>query len=184
MLRGVAIICLTALVARAEDLPLPTGEGFFLEPAPSMLPASGAAFLRPTKSIKPPPALPGGRLAAAQPQVHAPTEARLRRLILLPGGLSPQAMREQIVAGGQGLQPMTVVGMQAPAPVLANLASFFGGAVNPETQKRLVDTVRHGLADGRSAPSVSKWSAGCPGRASWPWRCIPRAERLPRSVAS
>lgn len=163
MLRGVAIICLTALVAHAEDLPLPTGEGFFLESVPPMLPASGAAFLKPTKSIKPPPALPGGRLAAAQPQVHAPTEARLRRLILLPGGLSPQAMREQIAAGGQGLQPMTVVGMQAPAPVLANLASFFGGAVNPETQKRLVDTVRHGLADGRNAPKrveVVGWLPG------------------------
>lgn len=163
MLRGVAIICLTALVARAEDLPLPTGEGFLLEPAAPMVPATGAAFLKPTKSIKPPPALPGGRLAAAQPQVHAPTEARLRRLILLPGGLSPQAMREQIAAGGQGLQPMTVVGMQAPAPVLANLASFFGDTVNPETQKRLVDTVRHGLTDGRSAPKrveVVGWLPG------------------------
>jgi hypothetical protein len=135
-----------------------------------VLPAAGATFLKPTKSIKPPPAPPGGRLAAAQPQVHAPTEARLRRLILLPGGLSPQAMREQIAAGGQGLKPMTVVGMEAPAPVLADLASFFGGAVNPETQQRLVETVRHGLAGW-------KWSAGCPVRASWPWRCIPRGER-------
>ncbi len=163
MLRGVVITCLTALILRAEDLPLPTGNGFLLEPVPQMLPSSGSAFLKPTKSIKPPPALPGGRLAAAQPQVHAPTEARLRRLILLPGGLSPQAMREQIAAGGQGLQPMTVVGMQAPAPVLADLASFFGGAVNPETQKRLVETVRHGLAEGRRAPKrveVVGWLPG------------------------
>jgi hypothetical protein len=163
MLRGVAIILLTALVARAEDLPLPTGEGFLLEPAVPVLPAAGATFLKPTKSIKPPPAPPGGRLAAAQPQVHAPTEARLRRLILLPGGLSPQAMREQIAAGGQGLKPMTVVGMEAPAPVLADLASFFGGAVNPETQQRLVETVRHGLAGGRSAPKrveVVGWLPG------------------------
>ncbi len=163
MLRGVAIICLTALAAHAEDLPLPTGEGFLFEPVAPMLPATGTAFLKPTKSIKPPPALPGGRLAAARPQVHAPTEARLRRLILLPGGLSPQAMREQITAGGQGLQPMTVVGMQAPAPVLANLAPFFGDTVNPETQKRLVETVRHGLTEGRSAPKrveVVGWLPG------------------------
>ncbi len=160
MLRGVAIICLTICAARAEDLPLPTGDGLLFQ-APVV--PSGPSFLKPTKSIKPPPPLPGGRLASAQPQVHAPTEARLRRLILLPGSLSPQAMREQIAAGGQGLQPMTVVGMQAPAPVLADLAGFFGGTVNPETQKRLVETVRHGLADGRSAPKrveVVGWLPG------------------------
>ena len=50
-----------------------------------------------------------------------------------------------------------------PAPVLADLASFFGGAVNPETQQRLVETVRHGLAGGRSAPKrveVVGWLPG------------------------
>jgi hypothetical protein len=161
MLRGIAIICLSALAARAEDLPLPMGEGGL--PDLPMVPAGEPVFLKPTKSIKPPPALPGGRPAALQPQVNAPTEARLRRLILLPGGLSPQALREQIAAGGQARQPMTVVGMQAPAPVLANLAPFFGGTVNPETQKRLVETVRHSLTDGRSAPKrveVVGWLPG------------------------
>lgn len=144
MLRGTLLCCLAALTARGQDFaPLPMGG---LEPAHAPEHAA-QTFLKPTKSIKPPVSASAPGPAAAQPQVNAPVAARLRRLILMPGGLSPEAVREQITAGGQALQPMTVVGMQAPAPVLADLAGFFGGTVNADTQKKLIETVRHGLGN-------------------------------------
>ncbi|HCN76243.1 MAG TPA: hypothetical protein DIT13_03490, partial [Verrucomicrobiales bacterium] len=119
MPRLLSICCLTALAAGAQDLaPLPTGGAELTAPEPGI----AAGFLKPTKSIKPPlPASQPGMTAPAQPQVNAPTVARLRRLILLPGGLSPEAVREQIAAGGQSRQPMTWVGLGARAPVMAGL---------------------------------------------------------------
>lgn len=117
------------------------------------LPAAETRFLKPTKSIKPPVAPAGsGTLAAIEPQVNAPTATRLRRLILMPGNLSPADMREQILASGQGRTPVTVVGMNAPAPVLSNLAAFFGSDVNADTQKKLLDTVRQGMGTTSKTP--------------------------------
>lgn len=124
-------------------LPLPVA-GPEIPVYENAVPATGG-FLKPTKSIKPP--VPSRTVVAAgQPQVTAPTVARLRRLILMPGGLPPEAMREQLVAGGQSRTPVTVVGLQAPAPVLTNLAGFFGADVNADTQKQLLDTVSKGMS--------------------------------------
>jgi len=108
---------------------------------------SETRFLKPTKSIKPPAAAPGLAAAVAQPQVNAPTVARLRKLILMPGGLSPEMMREQILASGKNRTPVTIVGMDAPAPILTNLANFFGSDVNADTQKQLLDTVSQGMGN-------------------------------------
>jgi hypothetical protein len=83
--------------------------------------------------------------------VNIPTVARLRRLILMPGGLPPEAMREQMAAVGQSRQPVTAVGMTAPAPVLAKLADLFGSNVNDDTQKKVVDAVRQGMSTDRTA---------------------------------
>lgn len=136
--------------AQAQDelLPLPQGG-----PELSLFeaPAGEVRFLKPTKSIKP-PALPAASpvtTAALQPQVSTPTVARLRRLILMPGGLTPEAMREQMLAGGQTRTPVTVVGMEAPAPVLRHLAGFFGDDVTADTQKQLLETVRQGIGGSR-----------------------------------
>lgn len=60
-------------------------------------------------------------------------------------------MREQIAASGQGRQPVTIVGMDAPAPILAKLANLFGSDVNEATQKKVVDTVRQGLDSGKTS---------------------------------
>lgn len=122
--------------------------------APAPTPPASTRFLKPTKSIKPPmPAANGSRaLAITEPQVNAPTAARLRRLILMPGDLSPADIRQQILASGQGRKPVTVVGMEAPAPVLTNLAAFFGSDVNADTQKKLLDTVSQGLATASKSP--------------------------------
>lgn len=106
-------------------------------------------FLKPTKSIKPPVDKATQVCVSAKPQVNAPTVARLRRLILMPGGLTPEVMREQMAASGQGRQPVTILGMDAPAPILAKLANLFGDDVNEATQKQVVDTVRQGLDSGK-----------------------------------
>jgi hypothetical protein len=143
-------LCLLGTCACAQDsfLPLPK--------AGLELPGTETArletrFLKPTKSIKPPSLTTPQIAAVAQPQVNAPTIARLRRLILMPGGLTPEVMREQILAGGQSRQPVTVVGMNAPAPILAKLANLFGSDVNEVTQKKIVDTVRQGLDTGKTS---------------------------------
>ena len=56
------------------------------------------------------------------------------------------------MASGQGRTPVTVVGMDAPAPVLTDLAAFFGGDVNADTQKKLLDTVSKGMGATSKVP--------------------------------
>lgn len=135
-----SLLC-ASVCAQDSLLPLPEGgPEFLVQEIPSE-----TRFLKPTKSIKPPVAAVTASAAMAQPQIHAPTVARLRKLILMPGGLSPEMMREQILASGQNRTPVTIVGMEAPAPILTNLANFFGGDVNADTQKQLLDTVSQGM---------------------------------------
>jgi hypothetical protein len=134
-----------AAVLRAQDslLPLPVAG----PDIPVVMEETGSRFLKPTKSIKPPVVAVSPAVAGAmQPNVNIPTVARLRRLILMPGGLPPEAMREQMAAVGQSRQPVTAVGMTAPAPVLAKLAD-----VNDDTQKKVVDAVRQGMSTDRTA---------------------------------
>ncbi|MEN3941166.1 hypothetical protein WJU23_07725 [Prosthecobacter sp. SYSU 5D2] len=146
LVRFSSLISLLCASVYAQDslLPLPEGGPDFhtLE-----VPAETVVFLKPTKSIKPPIPAASSALAVARPQIHAPTVARLRRLILMPGGLSPEMMREQMVASGQNRTPVTIVGMEAPAPILSNLANFFGSDVNADTQKQLLDTVSQGMGN-------------------------------------
>jgi hypothetical protein len=149
-----ATLSLLSASALAEEplLPLPQAAPGYLGADATFGPADGR-FLKPTKSIKPPAAtVVGGGLAGAAPQVNAPTAARLRRLILMPGDLSPADMRQQIMAGGTGRTPVTVVGMDAPAPVLTDLAAFFGSDVNADTQKKLLDTVSKGMGAATKGP--------------------------------
>ncbi|SKB03573.1 hypothetical protein SAMN02745166_03846 [Prosthecobacter debontii] len=140
-----SLIC-ASIYAQDSLLPLPEGGADFsgLNAAPAQ---PEIRFLKPSKSIKPPTAGPGLAAATAQPQINAPTVARLRKLILMPGGMSPEMMREQIIASGRNRTPVTIVGMDAPAPILTNLANFFGSDVNADTQKQLLDTVSQGLGD-------------------------------------
>jgi 6-phosphogluconate dehydrogenase (decarboxylating) len=64
-------------------------------------------------------------------------------------------MREHIVASGQSRQPVTVVGMSAPAPVLAKLADLFGSNVNADTQKKVIDAVRQGMGTEKAASATA-----------------------------
>jgi hypothetical protein len=72
--------------------------------------------------------------------------AALRRLVILPGNPSPDATRTSMLAAGETKEAVTCVGVQAPAPVLLNLAGFFGNRVTPDSQKQLLETVQKGLA--------------------------------------
>jgi hypothetical protein len=108
-------------------------------------------FFKPTKSIKPPTQASSLTSATLKPQVNTPTVARLRRIILMPSGLTPEAMREQIVASGQSRLPVTIVGMNSTAPILAKLADFFGSDVNEATQKKVVEAVRENLGDSKTS---------------------------------
>lgn len=133
------------MAAQDVFLPLPEAgvEMSVLNPTPGE-----TRFLKPTKSIKP-PTTPVVATAGAQPKVNTPTVSRLRRLILMPGGLTPEAMRAQIAANGQSRQPVTFVGMDATAQILSKLATLFGSDVNEDTQKKVVETVRQGFAEAK-----------------------------------
>ncbi len=54
-------------------------------------------------------------------------------------------MRQQMAEGSQSRQPVTAVGVQAPAQVLAKLAELFGSEVNATTSKKVEEAVRLGL---------------------------------------
>ncbi len=153
---SIASLSLLGATLHADEpyLPLPVAGPEL--PAFSPAAPGETRFMKPTKSIKPPQVsrLPQG-LATVQPQINTPTVARLRRLILMPGGQTPEVMREQILASGHSRTPVTVVGMNAPAPILTNLASFFGSDVNADSQKKLLDTVRQGMGSGSNGSGTT-----------------------------
>jgi hypothetical protein len=136
------------LSAQEVFLPLPV-EGMAMIERETIV--SESRLFKPTKSIKPPTVASSLTAAVPKPQISTPTVARLRRLILMPSGLTPEAMREQIVASGQSRQPVTIVGMHSTAPILAKLANFFGSDVNEDTQKKVVEAVRENLGDSKTS---------------------------------
>ena len=143
-------LCLSSAGLSAQEvfLPLPV-EGAAMPMQVSV--TTESRLFKPTKSIKPPTAAASSVTSAPKPQVSTPTVARLRRLILMPSGLTPEAMREQIVASGQSRQPVTIVGMNSSAPILAKLADLFGSDVNEDTQKKVVEAVRENLGDSKTS---------------------------------
>ncbi|WP_395745280.1 hypothetical protein [Prosthecobacter sp.] len=140
-LRFVTAFLFSAAALSAEEPVLPqalNGGGAF--------PANGPrGFLKPSKSIKPP-----ANDTVAQPVpaiVQTPTaETRLRRLVVVSGTMTPEAIRDTILACGQTRTPVTTAGgVSAPAPMLSDLAGLFGSKVTEDTQKKVLDTVRKGM---------------------------------------
>lgn len=135
------LLLLTAASLRGEDLALPQTLG----PGAVFQPSVSHGFLKPSKSIRP----PVSETAAAAPVsiVQAPTaETRLRRLVVVSGDMTPEAIREAIIACGQSRTPVTTLGgVNAPAPVLTDLAGLFGSTVTEDTQKKVLETVRKGM---------------------------------------
>jgi len=143
--RSAIFALLFAATTGAEEpmLPMALGPG-------AGLPQGGDSgmkgFLKPSKSIKP-PAQPA--TAAPLPSiVQTPTaETRLRRLVVVSGDMTPEAIRAAIVACGQSRMPVTMAGgMSAPAPVLTDLADLFGSKVDEDTQKQVLETLRKGMS--------------------------------------
>lgn len=155
----VLLLSTAALTAQAEEsLPLPmtlmppVPENNGILPRVSTAPHSGG-FIKPTKSIKPPAAAVATTATSqALPPpiqiVSSPTaETRLRRLVVVNGSsMNSQAIHETIVASSNGRMPVTVAGgVSASAPVLTDLAGLFGSAATPDTQQKVIDTVKKGM---------------------------------------
>jgi hypothetical protein len=161
---ALGLVC-TALSASAEEpLPLPTSllppvpqNNGFSTPSSGILPRVEVApqptgFIKPTKSIKPPTATTA--VAGVDQSLPPPVQivstpapdTRLRRLVVVDASMSPQAIREAILASTQGRLPVTVSsGVTAPAPVLTDLAGLFGSTANADTQQKVLDTVKKGM---------------------------------------
>jgi hypothetical protein len=104
-----------------------------------------SGFLKPSKSIKPPVST-----VAAVPApsiVQSPTaETRLRRLVVVSSSMTPEAIRDTILACGQTRTAVTMAGgVNAPAPMLSDLAGLFGCTVTEDTQKKVLESVRKGM---------------------------------------
>jgi hypothetical protein len=138
------IVCLcSAAVVSAQEPMLPQA----LVPGSSFPSDGPRGFLKPTKSIKPP--VNETATVATPSIVQAPTaETRLRRLVVVSGTMTPEAIREAILACGQSRTPVTMLGgVNAPAPVLTDLAGLFGSTVTEDTQKKVLETVRKGMGE-------------------------------------
>jgi hypothetical protein len=135
-------ICLgSAAVLSAQEPALPQALG-----VPQAFHSDGPrGFLKPSKSIKPP--VSEAAAVVAPSIVQSPTaETRLRRLVVVSGTMTPEAIREAILACGQTRTAVTMVGgVNAPAPVLSDLAGLFGSTVTEDTQKKVLETVRKGM---------------------------------------
>lgn len=140
------LLAVSASALCAEEPMLPQA----LAPLGGYTPGAPRGFLKPSKSIKPPPGAPvavAPVAAAPVAIVQSPTaEKRLRRLVVVSGDMTPEAIREAIIACGQSRTPVTTVGgVNAPAPVLTDLAGLFGSTVTEDTQKKVLETVRKGM---------------------------------------
>ncbi len=148
--RLVAVFLVSSAVLSAEEPMLPqalSGGASFYADGPR-------GFLKPSKSIKPPVSTVAAVSAPAI--VQSPTaETRLRRLVVVSGAMTPEAIRDTILACGQTRTPVTMAGGgNAPAPMLSDLAALFGSTVTEDTQKKVLETVRKGM--GSSAKPLQR----------------------------
>jgi len=134
------LAALSQLIAEEPLLPQALG------PVAGFQASGHRGFLKPSKSIKP-PVTPTSAAAPTPSIVLVPTaETRLRRLVVVSGDMTPEAISEAIIACGQSRTPVTTLGgVNAPAPVLTDLAGLFGTTVTVDTQKKVLETVRKGM---------------------------------------
>lgn len=124
-------------------------------------------FLKPTKSIKPPvtatPA-PDARSTeqilreeqrlllektaalAQQRATEQKVTSALKRIVVMQGPISKKLDRAEVLPQGSAGKPVTLVGIDAPKDVVRGLEGFFGVELTPDTEKKLLDTVRKGMA--------------------------------------
>jgi hypothetical protein len=150
--RLVSVFLVSAAALSGEEPMLPQALGM----GASLHHSDGPrGFLKPSKSIKPP--VSAATAAVPAPAiVQSPTaETRLRRLVVVSGTMTPEAIRDTILACGQTRTPVTMAGGgNAPAPMLSDLAGLFGSTVTEDTQKKVLETVRKGM--GSSAKPLQR----------------------------
>lgn len=139
--RLVFMLLFSAAVVSAQEPVLPQA----LTPGRIFHSDGPQGFLKPSKSIKPPVSAPVAVTSAEI--VQAPTtETRLRRLVVVSGAMTPEAIRDAIIACGQSRTPVTTAGgINASAPMLTDLAGLFGSTVTEDTQKKVLESVRKGM---------------------------------------
>lgn len=135
------IVLFSAAVSSAQEPVLPQA----LVPGRTFHSDGPQGFLKPSKSIKPPPSAQVAAAPAAIVQSPTP-ETRLRRLVVVSGTMTPEAIRDAIIACGQSRKSVTTAGgVNASAPMLTDLAGLFGSTVTEDTQKKVLETVRKGM---------------------------------------
>lgn len=135
--------------------------------APAAVLDGGSPFLKPTVSIKPPMiAAPApvarpaeqilleeqrlllGKTAALAQQRAAEQRvtSALKRIVVMQGPISRKLDRAEVLPQGTEGKPVTLVGIDAPKDVVRGLEGFFGVELTPDNEKKLLDTVRKGMA--------------------------------------
>ncbi len=161
-------LTLSTLAVQAQDLPLPGLEPR-LESGRDVSGAAGGTFLKPTVSIKPPNVaadtastharsveqilgeeqkvlMEKAALFEAQRGKDARVTAALKRIVLMEGPVSKKLPGCEFLPQGVEGKPVTLVGVHAPQEVVRGLESFFGAQLTPDNEKKLLDTVRKGMA--------------------------------------
>lgn len=157
---AVPMILACGMASSGQELPLPIP----LEPPTTSPPI----FLKPTISIKPPQASPAGtaaprsteqllsaeqkvindRLAQIADQRDRETKATaaLKRLVLLQGPAGKKNDPRVVLQALGNQKPVTLIGVSAPVDTLRRLEGFFGAALTPDNEKKILDAVRSGFA--------------------------------------
>jgi hypothetical protein len=127
-----------------EALPLPQQGPVVEQPVIS---TSTTPLMRPTVSIKPPPVA-----IATQPKVTDKKPlVTLKRLVVMQGPVDRKIVKPDLLPVGLDGKPVTVLGLTAPNETIKSLESFFGVEMNEASEKKLLDTVRQGLAGSTAA---------------------------------
>jgi hypothetical protein len=145
ILSSLAALLVMPPVIAQEALPLPRQA-----PEQSQGVNDSVPLMRPTVSIRPPASVPSG----AQPEaggVSVKPLVTLKRLVVMQGPVDQKMVKPELLPVGLDGKPVTVLGLNAPHEAIKSLESFFGVEMNEASEKKLLDTVRQGLAGSETA---------------------------------
>lgn len=160
-LYAVLTLPLIASAGEEELLPLPQ-QG----PPPERMVQvpSGPVLFKPSTSIKPPstaapvaakPAAStyaGSAAALFAAAQAAKPRVTLKRLVVVNTPAKDAASQAPAMAARSGANSVTLVGLDAPVETLRNLDHFFGTEITPDAEKKLLETLRQGVAKSAAQP--------------------------------
>lgn len=85
-------------------------------------------------------------MLAKQRATEQRVTAALKRIVVMQGPISKKLDRAEVLPQGVAGKSVTLVGVDAPKDVVLGLESFFGVQLTPDNEKKLLDTVRKGMA--------------------------------------